>query len=164
VYGWRVNQASKEEHARQESQDTSKMDDSSPGLSLDDISQTVASFTREHPELQVDVQDSNHIFEVWYALYNNKGAFAHASQIPLQIGYFKATLRIAAEKLADGRYRINAECLGNTNISASITRCISLRPNANDLKYLLVRHTRRIHGSPSRRATILTGVGDDCCL
>jgi hypothetical protein len=46
--------------------------------------------------------------------------------------------RINIEREANGRHKLNAECLGTTEPFLAVTRCIASRPQANDLNYLLV--------------------------
>lgn len=46
--------------------------------------------------------------------------------------------RVTIEREANGRHKLNADCLGTTESCLAITRCIASRPNKNDLRYLLV--------------------------
>jgi hypothetical protein len=46
--------------------------------------------------------------------------------------------RIAIEHEANGRPKLNAECVGTKEPWLSINRCIASRPLPNDLKSLLV--------------------------
>jgi hypothetical protein len=47
--------------------------------------------------------------------------------------------RIGIEREANGQHKLNVECLGTTEPFLAITRCMASRPNADDLRYLLVR-------------------------
>lgn len=50
----------------------------------------------------------------------------------------KLRFHVHVETDANGGPKINAECLGNTELLLAITRCLASRPQANDLKHLLV--------------------------
>lgn len=49
----------------------------------------------------------------------------------------KLDFRVHIERDANGAHDLTAECLGNTELSRAITRCIASRPQPQDLKYLL---------------------------
>lgn len=46
--------------------------------------------------------------------------------------------RVSIEREVNGRHKLNAECLGAAEPFLAMTRCITSRPHANDLRYLLV--------------------------
>jgi hypothetical protein len=53
-------------------------------------------------------------------------------------GSLMLDFHINIEQEANDRHKINAECLGTVEPFASISRCVKSRPQANDLKQLLV--------------------------
>jgi hypothetical protein len=68
--------------------------------------------------------------------------------------------QINVKREANGRHKLNAECLGTKELFLAITRCIASRPQANDLKYLLVGCIGV--GEVYEYMLIITGYG--CCV
>lgn len=120
-YGWAESISSRREVInRNTKEDAAGMDDPPAHLTADDVSRIVAEFKQEHRRIAT--------------VTDNDG---HRIQLSLDVGHTTLKFRVAIVKDTNARFRLNAECLGSDKLSMAITRCVSSRPRANDLRYLL---------------------------
>ncbi|KAL1800885.1 hypothetical protein ACET3X_001227 [Alternaria dauci] len=117
-HGW-VERARKAK-ASAKSKGRESVDDAGATLTDADISRIVVDFRKAHPNLKVEAQDDDRTIHMRFVS-----------------GSLMLKFRIGIEREANGRHKLNAECLGTTEPFLAITRCIASRPNADDLKYLL---------------------------
>ncbi|RYN40395.1 hypothetical protein AA0112_g3228 [Alternaria arborescens] len=117
-HGW-VERARKAKESSK-SKGSENVDDTGATLTEEDVSRIVVDFRKAHPTLKVEAQDDDRSIYMQFVS-----------------GSLMLKFRIGIEREANGRYKLNAKCLGTTEPFLAITRCIASRPNADDLRYLL---------------------------
>ncbi|ORY14804.1 hypothetical protein BCR34DRAFT_478993 [Clohesyomyces aquaticus] len=91
------------------------------GLGKEDIALILDEFCNTYPDIRVGMKDDN-----------------HEIMIKFEVDDLRLKFRVTIDTQANGgRHNLNAECLGTNKLFPVMTRCISTRPYANDLKYLL---------------------------
>lgn len=145
-YGWTERAASQREAAKRKDQGKKVKEEVHVSLSKEEVARMVEEFRKKHPSIKVHAALGGNNFTV--------RAYASTFSIPLsssrltlwrsKIQFISGSLNhkfdVAIEQQdANGPCKLNAECLGVAEPFLSITRCISSRPQANDLQYLLVR-------------------------
>ncbi|KAI2478611.1 Med27 domain containing protein [Pyrenophora tritici-repentis] len=96
------------------------VEDAGAILTDEEISRIVIEFRKSHPNLKLETTDDN-------------------TSISTRFVSGPVTLRfhVGIEREANGRHKLNAECLGTREPFLAITRCLGSRPHANDLKHIL---------------------------
>ncbi|KAF1842484.1 uncharacterized protein K460DRAFT_409892 [Cucurbitaria berberidis CBS 394.84] len=89
-------------------------------LTDEDIAGIVVGFQKTYTNIKLETRDENCSISTRFVS-----------------GAVMLKFHISIEREANGRYKLNAECLGTTEPWQAITRCIASRPQVNDLKYLL---------------------------
>jgi hypothetical protein len=120
-YGWAQSVSSRRGLVNQNTKEgTAGIDESHTSTSAEDVSRIVTEFTQAQPGIA--------------ARTDNDG---HRIQMSVDMGHITLKFRVVIVKDANARSQLHVECLGSVKLSAAITRCISSRPHANDLRYLL---------------------------
>ncbi|CAE7213669.1 hypothetical protein PTNB85_07021 [Pyrenophora teres f. teres] len=117
-HGWVERERKAKESTK--SKGGENVEDAGAILTEEEISRIVIEFRKSHPNLKLETKDGN-------------------SSISTRFVSGSVTLRfhIGIEREANGRHKLNAECLGTTEPFLAITRCLGSRPQANDLKHIL---------------------------
>lgn len=89
-------------------------------LTEDEVSRAIEDFRNTYPTIKVDSED-------------------HNSRIHIQLtsGCANLKFRIGIDRDSSGRHKLTAECIGTKEPSLTVSKCLAIRPKANDLKYLL---------------------------
>ncbi|KAH7380623.1 mediator complex subunit 27-domain-containing protein [Pyrenochaeta sp. MPI-SDFR-AT-0127] len=117
--GW-VERERRERAVKNGGARTENMEEAGDTVTDEDISQIIVDFRKNFPKVKLETQDDNNTVSAQFVS-----------------GSAMCKFRISIEREANGRHKLNAECLGTTEPSLAITRCIASRPQASDLKYLL---------------------------
>lgn len=89
-------------------------------ISDEDISRTLDDFRKRHPNIKVEIQDNNSNILVRFVS-----------------GSVTLVFNIGIERHAKGGHKLSAECVGSTQLSQAITRCLALQSKGKDLEYIL---------------------------
>ncbi|KAF2473204.1 uncharacterized protein BDR25DRAFT_323796 [Lindgomyces ingoldianus] len=119
-YGWVLQENIESQIPDRIANGGKKVQDSDATLSIEEISQIIQEFHKAHPNIKIGAKDDNHELLIQFVA-----------------GDLKLKFRVIIDQEANGRHKLNAECLGTMKLFPVITKCISTRPHANDLKYLL---------------------------
>ncbi|KAI4657134.1 uncharacterized protein J4E79_007750 [Alternaria viburni] len=117
-HGWAERARKAKESTK--SQGGENKEDTGAIVTDEDIERIVVEFRKAHPNLKVDTHDEDRSIQTRFVA-----------------GSLMLKFRVGIERDANGRHKLNAECLGTTEPFLAITRCIASRPNPDDLKYLL---------------------------
>ncbi|KAH7138987.1 hypothetical protein B0J11DRAFT_32084 [Dendryphion nanum] len=102
------------------------------GWSQNEIGVALEEFRKANPLIKVATKEDN-----------------RSMMIHLVAGDLKMRFHVVLSQDANDRGKLDVTCLGAAEPSTTITRCMSSRPRANDLKYLLdmIAAYKRISGS-----------------
>ncbi|KAF2872223.1 hypothetical protein BDV95DRAFT_543900 [Massariosphaeria phaeospora] len=119
-YGWIQAEIATQKVSKRKRTEEQIDDDKYVALPQDEVFRLVHEFSKIHPVIKVGSKDKH-------------------SDLMIQFVASSLTLRfhVVLEREANGRHKLNVDCLGSTEPFMSIARCVASRPQANDLKYLL---------------------------
>ncbi|KAF2852852.1 hypothetical protein T440DRAFT_355142, partial [Plenodomus tracheiphilus IPT5] len=117
-HGWRERERNKTDSIPNGHDES--VEDTGANLNNEDVSRIVVEFQKQHPDIQVNIQDDNQ--NIFIQLISNST---------------KLQFAILVERDTDGRHKLTSDCLGQKEPFRAITRCIASRPKANDLEHLL---------------------------
>ncbi|KAF1837282.1 hypothetical protein BDW02DRAFT_157558 [Decorospora gaudefroyi] len=117
-HGWRERARKARESIKKTEGDS--VEDIGATLTDEHLSQIIADFSQTHPNLKMEIRDDKRSILVRFLS-----------------GCVTLKFRIRIEREANGRHKLNAQCLGTTEPFLAITRCVASRPHTNDLKDLL---------------------------
>ncbi|KAF2788479.1 hypothetical protein K505DRAFT_366434 [Melanomma pulvis-pyrius CBS 109.77] len=119
-YGWVKAQTKEKEAARRKNDGVQKLEDTVVNLTNEDVTRDILEFQKTHTNIKALTKDDNQNLLFQFVA-----------------GSVKLRIRVVIEREANGRHKLNAECLGTVEPFLAITRCISSRPKVKDFKYLL---------------------------
>ncbi|OCK85828.1 hypothetical protein K432DRAFT_286118, partial [Lepidopterella palustris CBS 459.81] len=122
MYGW-VDTVENEQKANSIGSNSIELEKEDRVAVLDEnenVAAIVDAFKKEHPKYRITLEAEDQIINIFF-------------KVPTLL----MTFRIIRKKESNGRYKLDAECMGKSNLFPSITRCLASRPRANDLKFLL---------------------------
>ena len=142
-HGWAERARKAKESTK--SQGGENKEDTGAIVTDEDIERIVVEFRKAHPNLKVETHDEDRSIQTRFVA-----------------GSLMLKFRVGIERGANGRHKLNAECLGTTEPFLAITRCIASRSNPDDLKYLLVCTWSFVAWKCYGWMLIITGY--DCCV
>ncbi|KAF2191022.1 hypothetical protein K469DRAFT_558517 [Zopfia rhizophila CBS 207.26] len=119
-YGWLESELAEKAAGKTMKAKTAKMENSNVELTNEYVAQLVDDFKKKNPKSNISIDDNNQVLN-----------------ISLRAGALVLRFRVVIQREANGWHKLDATCLGKMKLFPAITNCISSRPRANDLKYLL---------------------------
>ncbi|KAF3048884.1 hypothetical protein E8E11_005483 [Didymella keratinophila] len=118
-HGW-IERERRERESRKGCGENTAIENHSNKLDDETVSRIVKEFQMAQPTIKLQAKNDNHCIVAQFVADS-----------------MRLTLKISIDRESDTRPKISAECAGTSEPFLSITRCISSRPNAHDLAYLL---------------------------
>lgn len=158
-YGWTHDEVAEKENAPRMKHRIKKGGEHPSSIGKEEIARILEDFQKANPQLKVVTKGDNRDLMVRQSARGSASMLTFR-QIEFVIASLKLKFHIVIEQEANGRDKLNAECLGTAKPFTTINRCVASRPRANDLNYLLVNSSDWKLCNNSR----LILVGNDCCV